>query len=277
MNPSRPPSCFCTISTYDCIHELVGCLTSISYYHPFSVVYLGCDHQSAKIVDRHTFASLQIKIYILTDKFSGLGRQQLEEKKLFSELMSMKMHIMRIALQSENDALYIDSDVILLDTITILPEKELILSLAYIDKEFQESKGIFNAGYIWSSSTKFVNEWQSKLPLSEYYDQHILKFICNDYEHSFFSEQHNVMPWRLLIPLDTKEEFVNRFSTKEGSILLGNDNIKSIHTHLLGRKDFQEFNKLIIALMIKANDSAALNIINTIISFQSCHIGQKLV
>lgn len=275
LSPSRPPSCFCTLSTFDCFHELVGCLTSINYYHPSAVVYLACDKQSAKMLGMYFFPGLQVKKFLLTNEFSGLGRQQLEEKNLFGKLMSLKMHILRLALQFEKDALYIDSDVFLLDTITINPDMELILSPAYINKQLQESKGIYNAGYLWTSSPKFVNEWQFMLPMSKYYDQHILGSICNNYKHSSFSEQHNIMPWRLIIPLGKKVDFINRLFVKEGKIFLGADSLKSIHTHLLGRRDFIEFNKLILGLMIKANDSIGLNIINAILSSQSYRIDHK--
>ena len=198
------------------------------------------------------------------NNYTGLGREYLEANNLFLKLLSVKMDILNISLSFCADSLYLDSDVFLLNPIYIDSSNQIILSHANIKKELQDDVGIYNAGYIWSSSRHFVNTWKHNLQNSRYFDQHILQEICTSYKYSTFDESHNIMPWRLMTPVESQSNFINSLSNAENRILINNKDVTSIHTHLF-RKDFRQFNKMILHLLYLAGHEHGLQIVNQII------------
>ncbi|MCB4421478.1 hypothetical protein FZZ91_01325 [Synechococcus sp. HB1133] len=232
-------------------------------YHPGSHVFLATDSASIVRLQAFNISNIIVYTYPLMNEYSGLGRSRLESENLFLKLLSVKMDILRISLSKFSDSLYLDSDVFLLNPVCVDPTSELMLSYSYISQKLQNDVGIFNAGYLWTSSIQFVEEWKDQLMNSKYYDQHILQELCINYKHSFFDAAHNIMPWRLLTPIKSKEDFLGSLSVENTFVLINGKKMISIHTHL-NRPDFSEFNKIILKMLFNACHTNGLTIVDHI-------------
>ena len=247
------PASICSITTIDTINEFLGLMHSVWCTMPEVHLHISCCKSSADVIKRvaaNIYPEMSISIDKCMDMFARQGRVNLERNRLLELLVLEKMRAMKFCLEHFTDCLYVDSDVIFLERPVINKlEYKLFLSPSFIDRDLEGETGCFNAGYIWSSDVECVNTWESLIPYSKYYDQQCLDELSVQFKHCVFHAGHNIMPWRLLRPRGTVEEYFSSYSNRGSDVFYTGCPLTSIHTHLL-RPDFKDFNRHIISLLI---------------------------
>tara|TARA_R110000824_G_scaffold116326_3_gene267704 strand:- start:871 stop:2319 length:1449 start_codon:yes stop_codon:yes gene_type:complete len=179
----------------------------------------------------------------------------------FMEFLKHKIYVMKDALEEQDDVLFLDADIILLQSQnhTAYSDKSLQLGVspAYIKKENIKEVGMFNAGYIWTNQKSMPDKWLSLMKDSEYYEQKPIETLIEHYKTFLYDEDYNVQAWRLLLsPVDIREYIHN----KDDVLHYKTKSMKCIHTHFREQR-FEEFNKLIIGKMLENRDYIHLAII----------------
>jgi hypothetical protein len=148
------PSSFSTICTNDCKQELIGLLLSLSIHHPNSNVYIMCDTETKENYELMSFKpKLNIKWFITLDKYSKYNRADMERLNIFAEFLDFKLCVINEALEIEEDCLFLDSDIIVTDTIDDVDETKILgVSPGFVRKDICDQYGYFNAGMIWIKS-----------------------------------------------------------------------------------------------------------------------------
>ena len=131
------PSSFCALSTYNCHHELYTMLLSLSIYHRNALVICVVDTKTKDSIESyHPKPRLNIKWEVMLDKYSDLNRKQMEAIGVWDTFQMMKAKAIEVALIHSNDTLFLDSDIIILDTIDCIDNsKQLGVSPHYIKKK----------------------------------------------------------------------------------------------------------------------------------------------
>ena len=112
------PNSFCTISTNKCKHELVIFLLTLSIHHQGSPVYILSDKEtSLEILNMSPKIKLDMKWFIELDEYSNKSRAEMEREGIWHNFLKNKMKVINKALENEEDTLFIDSDMVILDEI----------------------------------------------------------------------------------------------------------------------------------------------------------------
>ena len=110
------PSSFCTICTNPCKKTLNILLQTIQLHHANIPIYISCDEPSKAYLVKNTylFPDLNITYYIELNDWTNYGRDQMTEEQCFGEFLENKMRIMLKALETSNDTLFLDTDIVFL-------------------------------------------------------------------------------------------------------------------------------------------------------------------
>ena len=167
------PSSFCCLSTHGCHEELFGLLLSLAIHHPNSNVYCLVDTKSKNDILSYTpKLQLNIKWVEILNQYSGLNRNQMTKKGIWSDFQMMKAYAIEEALKYEKDTLFLDADIILLDTIDNIDNtKQLGVSPHYIKKTDTDKYGYYNGGVLWTNQKTVKNDWINFTKKSRYFDQ----------------------------------------------------------------------------------------------------------
>ena len=261
------PSSFSTICTSNCAFELIGLLLSLSIYHTNENIYILCDSKTRDIINNMTpQPRMKIKWYVELDKYSGLDRQSMENKKCFGTFLSYKMKIMREALTNHSDTLLLDSDIIITNTIdNIDRSKKIGLSKQYIKQEYIIKTGLYNAGLLWTNSIDAVNTWETLIDNNHHCPEQINMEQLRKYDYFEFGENYNVQCWRYLLSNEPKETIASYITSKpHDKLYYKSEPLKFIHTHFLDTR-FNQFNIIILNHLQNANMYKILAIIYRVI------------
>lgn len=261
------PSSFCTMSTKQCARELVGLLLSLSIHHSESTIYIISDSDTQKYI---TESSPQPKIKIVwhnvLDKYSLLNRQTMEQTGKWLEFQMEKANIMKLALETESDTMFLDSDIIVMDTLNVDNNKDIGVSPHFIQKQYTDKYGFYNGGMIWSKNKNVPDDWIAFSKMSRYYDQACIEDLAKKYSYFEFDITYNYQWSRFLLSPLPRETIINLFSAKPNDkIYYNNVSLKCIHTHFNDPR-FSEFNNLIISLAKSAKLYKLLLVIYRIIN-----------
>lgn len=261
------PSSFSTICTSNCAFELIGLLLSLSIYHTNENIYILCDSKTRAIINNMTpQPRMKINWYVELDKYSGLDRQSMENKKCFGTFLSYKMKIMREALINHSDTLLLDSDIIITNTIdNIDRSKKIGLSKQYIKQEYIIKTGLYNAGLLWTNSIDAVNTWETLIDNNNHCPEQINMEQLRKYDYFEFGENYNLQCWRYLLSNEPKETIASYITSKpHDKLYYKSEPLKFIHTHFLDPR-FKEFNLIILNHLQNANMYKILAIIYRVI------------
>ena len=155
------PSSFCSLATYGCHREMFGLLLSISLYHKNTTVYCLVDTKTKEyIINSTPKIDLNIVWLVLLDEYTGLDRSAMEAQGVWADFQMQKAMIISEALQNEDDTLFLDSDILLLDTIEDVDKsKQLGVSPHYISKSRTDIFGYYNGGMLWTNQKSLKNDW----------------------------------------------------------------------------------------------------------------------
>jgi len=261
------PSSFCTMCTHTCHHELIGLMYSLSLHHPEAKFYCMLDTKTNEEINKLSLKpNLEIIVKISLDKYTGLNRQMMETMNIIKEFWNNKADIISYALEFEKDVMFLDSDIFIINPITEIDNtKNIGLSPHYIRKSNTDQVGYYNGGCVWTKNKNVPVCWKTHTIQSRYVDQASLEDVANDYKNSMFefSEQINIMPWRLLLA-DNPQQIINNINITNNELYYKNKPLIFIHTHFLDKR-FQTFNNHIITTLTKLKRYKELLIINRII------------
>ena len=246
------PSSFSTLCTSNCANELVGLLLSLSIFHSGAKVYIICDTKTKKIVDTITpTPRLELIFHLELDKYDGMNRQEMESVGVWSEFQMAKARIIELALNSEQDTLLLDSDIIItgiIDDIDI--SKDLGVSPHFMKDEIHEKYGYYNGGMLWTKNKNVPADWIEYTKSSRYFDQASIEDLAKKYNHFEFGENYNIQAWRFYL---SNEPIQPKFRILANNCInYENKPLKFIHTHFHDSRFF-EFNQFVIGQLQKAN------------------------
>ena len=263
----QKPSSFCTMCTSICAFELVGLLLSLSIYHPNEIIYILCDSKTKNIIQTMTpQPRLVIKWAVELDTYDGMNRQIMEKMGIWSSFQMSKARVMNIALQESKDTLFLDSDIVITNTIDDIDmNKEIGVSPQYIKKEYLNKTGIYNGGMLWTKHKELPDSWIQYTKTSRYFDQASIEDLVKTYDSFTFGENYNLQCWRMLLSDESPEQIAKHItsSPKEG-LLYKNKPLKFIHTHFLDKR-FHVFNSVILHHLKNARNFKILSIVYRII------------
>jgi len=240
------PSSFCCLSTFTCHHELFGLLLSLSIYHPGERIHCLVDSSTKKTIQESTpEIKLDIVWHVKLDKYSGMNRKEMEQKGIWSDFQMMKAEVINLALQTDTDTLFLDADMIVLDTIDDIDHsKQLGLSPHYIRKRDTDLYGYYNGGMLWTNQKTVKDDWIEFTKTSRYFDQASIEDLANKYSYFTFGENYNFSWWRVA-------------QSKP---------LKIVHTHFHDKTmTVGRFNQLMINLLTQVKDYKSLMIISRMV------------
>lgn len=267
------PSSFCTICTDLCKQELVGFLLSLSIHHPDSNVYVMCDTGSKnEILSMSIQPKLHIHWYLELDKYTGLNRQQMVKQGIWSDFQMAKARVIQKALAEQEDTLFLDSDIIVLDRIDGIDHTKLLgVSPQFIQQKNVDQVGYYNGGVLWTRDKQVPQKWIKYTKTSRYFDQASIEDLAKEYgvqgSGGFgkdkencgfeFGEHYNLQTWRFRLGLESEDQIKKNIIIEEG---IGQRQIfyktreqplKFIHTHF-NKPDFKHINQFFVEVLTRA-------------------------
>lgn len=263
------PSSFCTICTDSCKGELIGFLLSLSIHHPNSNVYVMCDSESKdEILSLSIQPNLCLHWFLTLDKYTGLDRGKMERQGIWSDFQMAKAHVIQKALQFEDDTLFLDCDIIVLDALNGIDHSKLLgVSPQFIQQNNVDQVGYYNGGMLWTRDKELPRKWIEYTKTSRYFDQASIENLAEEYgvhgsggfgvsntQRGFeFGEHYNLQTWRFYLGLENEAQ-IKRAITIRGREIYYRDPtkpLKFIHTHF-NKPDFNEVNQYFINLLTQA-------------------------
>lgn len=259
------PSSFSSICTSNCAFELVGLLLSLSVFHPNERMFILCDTKTKEIIDNMTpQPRLQITWFVELDKYDGMNREIMTKKGIWDEFQMSKAKIIKYALQNVSDTLFLDSDIIITDTINDIDiSKDLGVSPQFITQEHIIKTGYYNGGMLWTKNKDVPNDWIDFTKKSRYFDQASIEDLSKKYSYFEFGENYNLQCWRLMLSVESPQQIAN-YITSTDKLYYKNKPLKFVHTHFLDKR-FKQFNNLIIQHLSNAKMYKILAIIYRVI------------
>lgn len=252
---SKTPSSFCTICTNICKQELVLWILTLSIHHKGANVYIMCDNASKNEIDNLTpdmNERLNIKWFVELDEYSNKARGEMERDGIWHNFLKNKMKVMKIALENEEDTLFLDSDIIILDKINdINKNKKVGLSPQYIKEKNVEEVGYYNAGMLWTNSKEVCDYWVEITEPNNSCAEQIHMKKLEKYDYFIFKDNYNLQTWRFVIGQEDGETIAGYMKPKNGKIYYKNKPLKCIHTHFTVQA-FQQINSLFLLKLQQA-------------------------
>jgi len=94
------------LATYGCHSELFGLLLSISIHHRDTTVYCAVDTKTKQYIEGSTpKIDLNINWIVSLDEYSGLDRDAMEKKGVWTDFQMQKAVVIDEALKNEDDTL----------------------------------------------------------------------------------------------------------------------------------------------------------------------------
>lgn len=235
----------CTLATYHNLNELLLMLYSFRQFHSDIPVYIYCDMKTAAYNNEF-------------QKLGNIGFHATKSMDVDSsndegwlKLMLYKTNVMDEALELYENTLFVDSDLIFLDSITDLffEYSDLILSPHRIVKSEEDKHGRYNGGFVATNNKSFPQWWRDATAKNpKFFEQYCLNNAEQDFEVKIAPPWHNfgwfrVSPWH-------QENYLNALQflaiDDDDSLCYDGVKISSVHTHLQNREPrFQVLNKIL--------------------------------
>ena len=260
------PSSFCFISTYNCTHELIGMLLSLSIHHKNSKVYGLIDTETKNRLDIiKPQLRLQLYLNVTLDKYSNKNRNIMVNEGIWDAFQMQKANVIKFALENETDTMFLDSDIIFFNPINVIDKsKELGVSPHYIKKSNTDEVGYYNGGCLWTKNKNVPNDWIEFTKTSRYHDQASIEDLAKKYDTQEFGEEVNYMPWRIILS-DNPNITKSQITIANNEININNKPLIFLHTHFHDKR-FVEANSIFINALKTLKMYKELLIIDRIIN-----------
>jgi len=231
--------------TNNCKQELAGFLLSLSLHHPNEKVYIICDTDTQEYIYNMSLEpKLKMIWHVTLDRYSQFTRAEMEENEMWSEFQMAKADIIQIALNKEDDTLFLDCDTIILDVLNdINPLKKLGVSPQFIKQKNVDEVGYYNGGMLWTNDINVPIKWREYTKTSRYYDQASIEDLVKEFSYFEFGENYNLQTWRFILGLEDMEIIVKNLNIRFDKLYYKDKRLKFIHTHFNSER-FKPINKL---------------------------------
>jgi hypothetical protein len=220
---------FCFVATKEVKEEAAILIKSLRGFHS-EPIYIVCDKETehflscmnADLSDVFFRLEMEQKVLDAIDKKYNFERKNNYHRP---ECIIKKMDCMSYALENHDNVFFLDSDMIVLDSLQEKFDKDIFLSPHYHKTGTPDSNnsidyGFFNAGYVFCANSDLPNFWKDTyINDSDFFEQECMNQICEKFDVGFFSNRHNVGFWR------------KNFNAKIEP--------KSIHVHAVDNKNLQ--------------------------------------
>tara|TARA_B100000925_G_scaffold286464_2_gene264215 strand:+ start:41178 stop:42797 length:1620 start_codon:yes stop_codon:yes gene_type:complete len=257
---------FCFISTFNCSHELIGMLLSLSIHHNNSKVYGLVDSETENLI-KNFIPKIQLQLFLKTslDKYSNKNRNIMVQENIWDEFQMQKANVIKYALEYESDTIFLDSDILFLNPINCIDKtKELGLSPHYVKKSNTDEVGYYNGGCLWTKNKNVPNDWIEFTKTSRYHDQASIEDLAKKYSFQEFGKEVNFMPWRVLLA-NNSQEVINSININNNQLNIGDKPLVFLHTHFHDQR-FIQVNNIFINALRKLKRYKELLIIDRIIN-----------
>jgi hypothetical protein len=259
------PASFSVIGTKQNHYELELLLGTLSLHHPNAKVYCYVDTFTKQKIENYSFIeNLNVNLFNELDEFSNMSRNDMERMGCFNQFLSNKFRVIEKALNKEENTLFLDSDIILLNRIELPPGNyNLGLTPQNIPIKNQLETGYFNAGFVYISEISLVRKWEKETTSSRYYEQASLENLVKSEGTRLIelTEVYNLMPWPMLLNNESSQEFATRFEIRSNKIYYNHKKLNCVHTHLRDER-FRIFNETITTLLAESGNSKELTLMH---------------
>jgi hypothetical protein len=178
-----------------------------------------------------------------------------------------KANIIKKTLGFESDTLFLDSDIIVTDTICDINKYvDLGVSPQFLNNYKTQETGYYNGGMLWTNNKVVPDDWDEFTKTSRYFDQASIEDLAKKYKYFEFDENYNLQSWRLYYSDDDKETLKTYLtSITNDKVYYKNKPLKFIHTHF-NNPEIEEFNSLLISHFKNAKMYKILSIIYRVIN-----------
>lgn len=250
-----------TLATDSCYNDLSRLLVSISIFNPDNKIYLLCDTPIHKKVLQE-FPFLNIEYLCTLDCYANKNRNIMEKEGIWLQFMLEKCTIVDFALTKEKEVLFLDADIILFNSVDgiIDQTKDIGLSKHEIVQTDEIKYGKYNGGFFYVQNKDFTTWWKKASKKSSFFEQKAMDDIPSHFSTFFFPPQNNFGWWRLCQAPDPNSVAI-KFTIKDGLIYYEDQQLNSIHTHLISDFNYTViFNNFILNL-VKISDNPKYKII----------------
>jgi len=215
--------------------ELQRLLHSIELFNPKAQVYVGTTTaMDAEL--KKAFPSLKLDSRPIMDKYTGLNRDQMTEKHLWTQMNSEKTEILRAALKAGHaGAWYIDADAYLLAPLPAMGASALFLSPHLTNDYTNKNVGSYNGGCLFVRNTDVLDEWKRVAPSARSkccQDQTALEALATKFHAANMSCGVNVGWYQMNKRLNPEGvDLYDKFSCKSGSVFFKDCPVVSMHYH----------------------------------------------
>ena len=259
------PNSICFISTYNSSHELIGMLLSLSLHHKNINVYGFVDDKTYDTIV-NLIPKLQLNLILnkCLNKYSNKNRQIMVYEGIWDEFQMQKAEVIKFALKTESDTLFLDSDIFFFNPIdNIDKSKDIAISPHFTKKSSTDEVGFYNGGCLWTKNKNVPDDWIEFTKTSRYHDQASIEDLAKKYSYQEFGEEINYMPWRILVGENPQLE-INKINIKNAKININNNPLIFLHTHFTDNR-FTQINAIFINALRKLKCYKELLIIDRII------------
>lgn len=254
------PSALCTMATISAFGELQLLLNSVRTFHPDLPIHVYGDAEIAKRLDAQDFGALTVRNRL--DRFSSRTRAEMVGDGEWDAFMLQKADLLEDALRDHADALFIDSDMLVVAPLNVIDrECDVMLSEHGIVTEDEAKYGRFNGGFVWirRDAAQFVQRWREQTPHSRFHEQSALEDLFDQgaFNIGVAPEAVNFAWWRVWqSSLDAPRQ-TRALRVAHDRMLFGRDKICLAHTHLLHRRDDSvgSFNALLMRGLAASTDA----------------------
>jgi len=228
------PECFTTFATIGYLKYLKVLLLSLEKYNPNSKVIIFADSEIEEEIKKLE-TNHEIEIVCKLDKYSKKNRSIMEKEGIFKEFTIIKADLIEYALKKYKNTLFLDSDILVTNQITIPDDYEkydIGLSPHFILPKYCRVAGYFNSGLIFVRNPEFVGYWKNATKNSRYFEQASLEPCAKKFKTFNFGENFNVGWWKLDLSLRGKEIAYKLLSNDNENIYYNKSQIIFIHSHL---------------------------------------------
>lgn len=245
-----------TLTNKNGIFDLTILLSSLSKYHTDIPVFIGCDTEVQTHFEKNNF-DLKLNFVNCLDKYNHMNRQEMEKQGIWLDFMLEKETVLREAMNTYSNSLFLDADICLLDCLPNIDfSKDVILCRHYIQEENEQKYGHFNGGYFFVNNFKFLDWFRNTSKTrSHFFEQQTLDYCFEEFNVGYFPIQNNFGWWRLY-ECNNSIERMNKFTLNNNSILYDHKKLKSVHTHFSDMSNgFNgNFNKFLFKFFEKTNE-----------------------
>jgi len=197
---------FCFVATENIKEEAELLLRSLREFHD-QPVYVICDKETRKHIKRQKLhKNVIFKTSAKQEHLDKINEKVFKNRSCVANdihnapCILKKMDVMDFALESHGNTFFLDSDIIVLDSLQEYFTSLVALSPHYYPKGKGHKGfeyGFYNAGYIFCASKGFPRLWRHMyLTDSIFFEQECMNRISDHYNIQTFGEEHNVGFWR---------------------------------------------------------------------------------